>query len=278
MTDVVVTSLNDASWRSMNFRAVFAGWLVATGVAVLLFLAGLALGFSVFDAGHSSGKGVGIGTAIWVVLVWAASLFVGGLFASWYDAHDDQTIGSLHGVTVWGLSVVASMLWLGLGIGGAMHAHGDMSGGGMNRGDAMHAPSDPHTAMIGDGSIAVLDANIAARLPPSRDHGATMPIVAALLANKDDTAANLLAADAGITHAAAAQMLSNLTPETEAARLDAKNSADRAAHDLAIGLWALVVGLLVGLMAAAVGGWLGAGHVHRVYHLRSYPRSVRRTV
>ena len=41
MTDVAIASLNDdpATWRMMNFRAVFGGWLVATGVAALLYLA-----------------------------------------------------------------------------------------------------------------------------------------------------------------------------------------------------------------------------------------------
>jgi hypothetical protein len=27
---------------------------------------------------------------------------------------------------------------------------------------------------------------------------------------------------------------------------------------------------LIALVAAAVGGWLGAGHIQRVYHLRRY--------
>ncbi|BDU23157.1 hypothetical protein [Dyella sp. GSA-30] len=279
MTDVAIASLNDdpATWRAMNFRAVFAGWLVATGVAALLYLAGLAMGFSSFDADHMGGaaKAVGIGSGIWIVLVWAASLFVGGLFTSWFDAHDDQTIGSLHGVAVWGLSVTASMLWLALGLAGAMHAHNGMSMGHDEHGP-MQGGTDTHAALMGDGSVAVLDANIASRLPASRDHGATMPIVAALLAGKDETAASLFSANAGVTHAAAAQTLAGLSAETNAARADAKSTADRTAHNLAAGLWALVCGLLIGLVTAAVGGWLGAGHVHRVYHLRAYPRALRR--
>ena len=40
---------------TMKFRAVIAGWLVATGVAGLLYIAGLALGFSSFDAWHAAG-------------------------------------------------------------------------------------------------------------------------------------------------------------------------------------------------------------------------------
>ena len=71
MVDVLVTQTGaDERVMGMSFRAIFAGWLVATGVAVLLYVAGLAMGFSAFDAwhAHSSAKGIGIGTAIWIVL------------------------------------------------------------------------------------------------------------------------------------------------------------------------------------------------------------------
>lgn len=82
--------------------------------------------------------------------------------------------------------------------------------------------------------------------------------------------------NAAISHASAAQTLANLSVETHAARADAKSSADRTAHHLAAGPWALVCGLLLDLVTSALGGWPGAGHVHRVYHLRGYSRTPRR--
>ena len=53
-------------------------------------------------------------------------------------------------------------------------------------------------------------------------------------------------------------------------------TADRTAHYLAMTLWIVFISSFLALLAAAVGGWLGASHVHRVYHLRKYtvyPRS-----
>jgi hypothetical protein len=44
-------------------------------------------------------KGIGTGTAIWMILTWAVSLFLGGMFASWFDGRADQTIGT---TTVYG--------------------------------------------------------------------------------------------------------------------------------------------------------------------------------
>ncbi|OOG41365.1 hypothetical protein [Rhodanobacter sp. C05] len=254
---------------SMKFRAVIAGWLIATGVAGLLYVAGLALGFSSFDAWNAAGsaKGIGIGTAIWMIITWVAALFLGGMFASWFDGRNDDTMGALHGVTVWGLSVTMTALWLALGLGHSMSGHGSMMG--------MHADGDNArggnpSAMAGGGAVAVLDANIAFQLT-GREHGVSAPIVAALIANHDDTASALLAADTGTTQASAAQALQRLSPQIGLARAEAKMTADRTAHYLAMTLWVAFISSFLALLAAAIGGWLGASHIHHVYHLRKYP-------
>jgi len=92
-TDVVVT------YPRLSWRAIIAGWLVATAVAGLLYVAGMALGFAAFDATDlaSTAKGVGIGTGIWFVLTWATALFLGGMAASWFDNQVDHTMGALQG-------------------------------------------------------------------------------------------------------------------------------------------------------------------------------------
>ena len=100
------------SHATMRWSAIIGGWLVATGIASLMYVAGLAIGFTAFDPYNAAAtaKGIGTGTAIWMILTWAVSLFLGGMFASWFDGRADQTVGTLHGVTVWGLSVAASGL------------------------------------------------------------------------------------------------------------------------------------------------------------------------
>jgi hypothetical protein len=254
---------------TMKFRAVIAGWLVATGVAGLLYVAGLALGFSSFDAWHAAGsaKGIGIGTAIWLVISWVAALFLGGMFASWFDGRNDDTMGALHGVTVWGLSVTTTALWVALGLAHSMSGHGSMAGmhdGGTN----LHGGGP--AAMAGHGAVAVLDANIAYQLT-GRERGGSDPIVAALIANQDDTASALLAADTGTTQASAAQSLQRLSPQIDAARAETKTTADRTAHYAAITLWIAFISGFLALLAAALGGSMGASHIQRVYHLRHYP-------
>jgi len=248
---------------SMRFSAVIAGWLVATATAGLLYAAGLALGFASFDAWNAGGsaKGIGIGTAVWMVFTWAGALFMGGMFAAWFDGRNDDTSGALHGVTVWGLSLTTTALWLALGLGHAMSAHNDhMAGPG----------PDMHGGPAMTPAVSVLDANIAYALT-GRERGGSAPIVGAILAGQDDIATALFAADTGTSQDAAAASLQKLTPQIDAARAESKMAADKAAHYLSLTLWIAFISGFLALLSSAVGGWLGAGHIHRVYHLRKYP-------
>src|ERR1700694_3378957 len=142
-----VTDVGVHGHPTMRWGAFFGGWLVATGIASLMYVAGLALGFTAFDPynAEATAKGIGMGTAIWVVLTWAVALFLGGMFASWFDGRSDQTIGTLHGVTVWGLSIAASGLLLALGLAQAVQGGGARVGGAAAAGTAVGGMAAPGT-------------------------------------------------------------------------------------------------------------------------------------
>lgn len=269
---------------SLRWGAVIAGWMVAGGIALLLYTAGLALGFQMFDPNDAAAtaKGIGIGSAVWIALTWIASLFLGGMFASWFDGRDDHTIGCMHGVTVWGLSIAMSGLLLALGLSGAMAGGGAMLGGaaaGMDKsgsashgaGPAMVASSDAMVRL--QGQVAQRIVNAAGAGTRAADPAAVASISTALLADHPDTASAVLAGATGMSPADADQNVRNLSPQVAAAKAELKAAADKVAHYTAMAMWTVFVSLLLGLLAAALGGWLGAGHVHRVYHLRTYPRS-----
>jgi hypothetical protein len=165
-TTIVTSNTN----VTMNWGAIFAGWLVATGIASLIYVGGLAVGFDGFDPYDAAATGA----AIWIILTWAVSLFIGGMFASWFDGKADPTVGTLHGITVWGLAVTASGLIFMLCSAGAGHA-----------------ARDPYSATA-----------------------------------------------MGVTF----------------------------------------LSIFIALVAAAVGGWLGAGHIHKVHHTRRYETPIARPV
>lgn len=166
----------------MRWGAVFAGWFVATGSALLLYAFGLAIGFSAINP-HDAATvthGVSAGAFVWMVLTWAAALWSGGMFASWFDGRNDTEMGVIRGLTVWGLSMTAGGLTIASGLTRAAFV----------------------TAAANPGAPAI-----------------------------DPT---------------------------------------QATHYMAAVMWAAFVSAVVSLITAALGGWMGAHHVHRVYHLRQY--------
>src|SRR5579883_2773158 len=166
----------------MRWGAVFAGWFVATGTALLLYAFGLAVGFSAVNPGDAAtvAHGLSAGAIVWIVLTWAAALWAGGMFASWFDGRNDTEMGVVRGLTVWGVSMAATGLTIASGL-----AHAAFVTTGTNAGAA---PVDP----------------------------------------------------------------------------------TQAAHYAAALMWAAFVSSVVSLITAASGGWMGAHHIHRVYHLRRY--------
>lgn len=104
----------------MRWGAVFAGWLVAIGIALVLYAFGLALGLSALDPHNATAvtHGLSTGAAVWTILTWGASLWMGGMFASWFDGRDDTEMGVVRGLTVWGLSMASTAL---LAASGLMH-------------------------------------------------------------------------------------------------------------------------------------------------------------
>lgn len=263
------TSMDVLGESPLSFRAIFGGWLIAVGIAGLLYVAGLALGFSGFNAWDAadSAKTIGIGTAVWLVLTWAGSLFLGAMFASWFDGRNDNTTGAVHGVAVWGLSMVTTAIWISFGLSNVMTTHGFAHPQNVGRGHStvMSTPAVP-------AAVTVLDANINRLISSggTHDRDISKAITAALIAGQQDTATALLAAESGASQAEAATSLARLAPEVQSATRDAKTAADVAAHYAAATLWIAFISALLALITAAVGGWLGAGHVHRVYHLRKY--------
>jgi hypothetical protein len=171
----------------MRWGAIFAGWFVATGTALLLYAFGLAIGFSAVNPRDPAtvAHGLSAGAFVWMILTWAAALWTGGMFASWFDGRNDREMGVVRGLTVWGLSMTATALAMASGLAHAAFA----------------------TTAAGAGGPAV-----------------------------DPT---------------------------------------QATHYMAAVMWAGFASAVVSLIAAACGGWMGAHHIHRVYHLRQYTQNGR---
>lgn len=290
-----------ASHPRMSWGAVIAGWSVAVGVASLFYVVGLAVGFSALDPEHaaSTTKGLGIGTAVWIILSWVASLFLGGMFASWFDGKNDSTMGTLHGVTVWGLAVVMSGLLLSIGLGHAINGaalfgdHARTSQTSLSNSRALpdtpavdaeadvqaklewSAHSNASGAMAANGTSGQTPPVVAMHV----DHEAMAAATAALLSSHPQTAKDILMAHTAMTPGQVDDAVTHAMTRVEQYQTEMQALAKKAAKYTSVSLWVMFLSAFLGLLAAALGGCLGAVHIHRVYHLRTYrPLTKKHTV
>jgi hypothetical protein len=102
------------------------------------------------------------------------------------------------------------------------------------------------------------------------DRRAMAAVAGALLKGHPETARALLAANTSMSQGEIDQTLQGLSTQVEKYKADIRAAADAAARYAATAMWILFFSGLVALVAAAIGGWMGAGHIHRVHHLRRY--------
>jgi len=99
-------------------------------------------------------------------------------------------------------------------------------------------------------------------------------VAAALMKGNTENAKALLAANTSMSQADIDQTLQDLSAQVDKYKADVQAAADAAARYTATAMWIIFFSSLIALVAAAIGGWLGAGHVHRVYHLRRYETAI----
>lgn len=282
-----------APWQRMSWGAVFAGWAVAVGFASLMYVAGLALGFSAFDPSDSAAaaKGFSVATGLWMVLTWIVALFLGGMFASWFDGNNDATMGAMHGVTVWGLSIVFSGLLVAIGAtqvarGGSALLLGHATS------PATRAATTTQSPLAALRSALQAKLALAARQAPTPamsgmpDATSTRPLAAdrqamaaatsAIIAGHVQTARDILAANSSLSPAQIDAAVADASVQVRQYETEAKATAERVAHYTALTLWVAFASSLLGMLAAALGGWIGGDRMPRVYHLRTYAPRERR--
>lgn len=100
----------------LSWGGIFAGLVVALVVQMILSLLGLAIGLGAANFVTGNLQAVGIGAGIWAVLTALISLFAGGLTAGHLAGVLTRFDGMLHGMLVWGLSVLVGLWALSSGV------------------------------------------------------------------------------------------------------------------------------------------------------------------
>ena len=118
----------------VRWSAVWAGLVAATGLQILLFVLGAAVGISVMGGG--SGGGLTLGEGIWALVILIITLFVGGLVAGRLAAVRTGFESLVHGTLVWALSLMIGAWFVFMtathALGGALNIAGNVTGGALS--------------------------------------------------------------------------------------------------------------------------------------------------
>lgn len=122
MADIGVARGERTVVESTGFRlswgAIFAGFIVATTIQMVLSVLGIAVGLTAFDPMEGdSASTLGITAGIWFALTAIVSLFIGGLVTGRLAGILTHGDGRLHGIVLWGLSTLLAVYFAMMGAG-----------------------------------------------------------------------------------------------------------------------------------------------------------------
>jgi CHASE3 domain sensor protein len=286
------TALEQTRPPQISWGAVIAGLAVVIGGSWLLFLLGSAIGLGIADASDSTnvGKGLGIGAIIWMILTSIIVYFLGGMLAGRFAGKPDKTVGMLHGITLWGLGT-ALMIYLSvLGISNLIQtgqsllrgtaatatAVGTAAGAAANGGGAAMANSPLVTTIQAQLKQRAAQA-IASSTPPGGtpvspqqaqqavnqiDSNTLQAVAVQLVQGNTDAAKGILSANTTLSPDQINSVVNGMSNEV-------KNRVDQATEAAAKYtqgvLWTTFISGALGLIAAIIGGWLGADTIRRLY-------------
>ncbi|WP_428492645.1 CsbD family protein [Rhodopila sp.] len=285
----------------MSWSAIFAGVVLVVAIELLLGLlgSGIGLGFVAPNAGgttdvnglSASGFSLGAfgnGVGLWLLASTLIALVVGGYAAARLAAVAQRFDGVLHGLVIWGLTLLLATWLIGSAVGGLIGGVSSVIGGTVS---AAASALGGAASAVGQGAkpnierITGLDPNMLQQqaqslLQPPPDPasmsradaikaiGAQLPDLAAggdRMATAKQRIATIVAAQADISQADAEKRVDDAQARFEqdreaamqAAKQAAQASAAAASHASFLGF----AGLLIGAIAAGGGGALAAPRI-----------------
>lgn len=103
--------------KRVSWSSIFAGAFIGLATLLTLVLLGMAIGLSSLSPGATGVGDISTGAAIWWVISFLISLFVGGWVAGRLAGVPSRLIGALHGVATWALSSVVMVYLMATTVG-----------------------------------------------------------------------------------------------------------------------------------------------------------------
>jgi hypothetical protein len=277
-----VSDISDASY--VDGAAILAGGIFALAISFLLISFGASLGLSLTSPYRGEGVSaawLAIAAGIWLVWVMIVGFGAGGYMcgrmrrrAGDASATEVEARDGMHGLMVWATGVILGTVLAASGAGGFISAGASAADTvGELAGDALSSDYFAHV-MLRDGAMAATTAGSAPAGPPSAMNSPSMmaparqqeiatilsrSVITGEMIDRDRTyLAQLVAANSNLDPQEARTRVDETIAEIEAARVAARDAAEKArVAGVVFGFIAaatLLIGAVVAFFAAAAGG------------------------
>jgi hypothetical protein len=279
---------------SISWRVVFAGVFFALASAWIMYLFGGALGFSLINPyAQDPTSGLSYSAAAWILLTWLVSLFLGGLIVGRLSEHADRSSGIAHGILVWSVCIVLTILTGVMGVTTLLQSGGELikssaaAAAMYNSGNNKSLDTSPQgiNTLALESDIKQEISRIVSRTPEGQtvvnsqnlqqsinqlSNDKLMQVAAYLLLGNTDAAKNQLALNSNLSSNDIDKIMNNLTDKVTQYKQNIKDYADDVSGYIAAVLWVVLISNLLSLLAAVAGSWLGIYTVSRVYGHKIY--------
>jgi hypothetical protein len=258
MIDTYAPPLTLGTPRRISWGAIFAGVAVALALQAMLGILGIGLGANALHPTHAaSAQGLGIGSAIWLFLTTMLALVAAGWVSGRLAGVSRRLDSALHGVIAWALMTILTLYLLTTTIGGLFSGAGSLLGnvlGAASSGIAAQSPKLASLAGAQPQTQHLLDEAAATAKNVARDPDSTKQRL-------NDLGYRVLH-DTG-TGSRVAQARAKVRDVAQGALDASKKVGDEAASGVATtGITAFFF-LLLGSLAAAIGGYFSTPRAAR---------------
>lgn len=265
--------------RRISWAAIFGGVILVVTIQLLLGLLGAGIGLGTVNTNNGTtpdASSIGMGAGVWWIVSSIIALGFGGYVSAWLAGIEIRWDGILHGLITWGIATLLTIYLLtsavGSVIGGGFSAVGGVAS---TAGSGVKDAAQPLAQAAGV-SPDMIQQQAQAYLQPTNPDPATMSpqdaqkdVVTNLATyakgGPDAPAAkervvSIMAAQQHISHDDAAKRFNDTQAKLQQARdqatQTAKNAADASAAGASKTSFAAFGDLLLGAIAAAIGGSL----------------------
>jgi hypothetical protein len=270
-----------ATPRRVSWGAIFAGAIAVIAIELLLNLLGAGVGAATVNPlqGQLPGQGLALGAVIWFVLSCIISLFIGGWIAGRLADSPSKRDGALYGFVTWALASLVLVYMLSTAIGGVLGGAASVLGKTASlAGHGAQAAAPTVTNVIGqatgvtpqqvqaDAGDLARDPNFQAFVTGVVKNGQVTPQDHQALANLLVQRRNMSMGEANAT---IDRWQTQIAQGAQQARQTTAQSATAAASGVSKGAFGSFFALLLGLVAAVAGSWVGTRELVRTYFTRS---------